>query len=225
MAIQKSYVITDSSKLDRFFARNADIEGLELKVGILEGKTRYEPRHVGSKSRAARRGKGPLKAEVLDRRRNIRELRSALTKVGAEKGRKVQRAMEKDIRAAFRSRGVSSKGLRKSARGTSVAKVAGVLQAGQPYHVIAMKGRATQLRRELQGIMDAMLRDKNPASLVRLIGERSVDAVQRAMTTAGHVDTGLLFRTTKFEIIDVKGRGFAQRVARARRVARKRARG
>jgi hypothetical protein len=220
----KSYVITDRKKLDAFLKAGGAIEDLELRVGILEGRTRYAPRHVGRKSRLRRRGKAPLEASELARRRGIRELRSSLEVIGSTKGGKARRALEKEIRAAFRAQGVSTKGLRKSTRGTAVARVAGVLQAGTPYHVIALNARRGKLRKELDAVLDIIKAGKIPRGKLAGIGKKSQEAIRRGMLKAGHVDTGKLRETTKFEIINTKERIRVQQAARAERAARRAAR-
>jgi hypothetical protein len=224
MARAKSYVINDRKRLDQFLKTYEDLQDIEIRVGILSGRPKYEPKHVGRKSRINRQGKTRISKGELGRRKNIRELRRELAADRLSKGSKFARAKEKEIRRVFRREGISTKGLRKSTKGTAVARVAGVLNAGDSYHVISLKRRQPELRKELQQIKDQIMATQTlPKNIVIKIGENSRNAVRGGILRADHYDTGHLSRNTQFEIISVSQKRISVGAARARRGERRRA--
>lgn len=218
MAIEKSYVVTDERKLMAFLAAGATLENLEMNVGILSGRDRYAPKHVGKKSRLNRKGKTKVDKAVLGQRADMRQMRQALAAIGAAGGAKAKSEATKQIRAAFRARGISTKGLVKSSKGTAVARVAGVLQSkkyGGQYHVPAIASKRGFLRSELQNIKSAIAAGRPFWVHIKKIAEGMKSAVRAGARAAGHVDTGKLWNTTAFELINTKGRSEARQAARA----------
>ena len=219
----RSYVITSRKRLDEFLREGDRLNRIELRVGILSGKPRYPKGWVGKKSRDQDRAPTRrVDPSELQRRAAIRSLRSQIGKLDP----KARKQAVKEIRQAFRGRGISTRGLTRSrsSKGTAAAKVAGVLHAGSAYHVVALNARRAHLARELEEIMRALHAGRKPTELIRGIGKRSRDAVRTQIVKEGHIDSRRLWKTTQFEITDLKGKIYHQRVARAKRAAARKAR-
>ncbi len=219
----KSYVKTSRKRLDEFLDDGKKLNRLIIRVGILSGKPRYPAGWAGSKSRDRnRQARRHIDQRELNRRATVRALRKNLEETQQKFGKhgaKIRRAMEKEIRAEFRARGVSSKGLRKGvkSRGTAVAKVAGVLHAGSAYHVTALESRRSGVALEVQRIIELIHRGQSAAPIIRGIGQKGRDAVRRNLSAEGHVDSRRLYRTTQFEVIDSPGEREFKAAARLER--------
>jgi len=219
----KSYVITSRKRLDEYLKKGESLNNVELRVGILSGKPRYPKGHRG---RAADRADADrtfrVKPEELERRAAMRELRKSLRGLDP----KTRKQALKEIRAAFKAKKISTKGLatRRSKKGTAVAKVAGVLHSRTQYHVLALDERRVVLRRELEDVNRAILRQGDPYREIRQIGQNTKAAVRASMARAGHVDSGRLLRTTQFEIINRQGEINYKQVLKTRRKLRRQVR-
>lgn len=222
----KSYVITNRKKLDAFFKRGNKIEQVEIRVGQLTGKPKYPPGHVGKRSRERTGSRKIIDRTELNRRTLIRGYRKQLDNMPKED----RKAAIKAIRAAFKKKGITSRGLTTKRGGAvAVARVAGVLESGKtggrPFHVISLNKRQPQFRKELDTIRLALIRGGNVAAALVTVGKNSKAAIRAGIRKSGHEDTGRLLRNTQYEVTDLKGKIEAKRIAKAERAAKRATRG
>ena len=220
----KSYVVTSRKRLDAYLAQGSALNQIELRVGQLTGKPRYPKGWVGRKSREwkAQADTRRVDPAELSRRGLVRAARAQLAGMDPAS----RRAAEKGLRAAFKSHGLSSKGLRRSGagQGTRVALVAGVMNAGSVYHAQGVADHLPELQREAEAIGVAIHLGQSPQPIIRGIGQGARDSVRRRLVASGHVDTGRMLLTTQFELIDRVGRRTFQSAQKAERAARRAAR-
>ena len=218
---------------DAFLQRLEQLKTLTLEVGILEGKTRYPPGHVGSKSRLHDNPErfAELRGQVARfgvgwKTRN-RQIRKMLDRQEARHGKRSRNRSERALRKAMRAEGLRTKGLRKSSRGTPVARVAGVLMV-MPHWREHLDMSGGRLSRELRELMQVLKAGDDPRAYLHRIGTRLKREFQREVRSMGHVDTGLLLRTVDYRIFDEKAAAimdrYKKRQKKARRAARRRIR-
>ena len=200
------YVLTNRKNLDAFTRAGGKLDDLVMGVGILSGKPKYPPGHVGARSRDAKRERyrraiGPGE---LQRRQMVRIYRRQVSQI---KDKSLRKQRIKELRRAFKEQGLSSRGLARAVtRGTAVARVAGVLQgttgAGlrSPYHVRAMKARGAATEHELEQVAQAMIRRGNFTRELKQFGQNNKNAVRQSFQATGHGDTGKLFRNIQYQI-------------------------
>jgi len=218
--MKKSYVITERSKLDAFLRRCGRVDDMGMIVGQLSGKPKYPRGHVGRRSREpGRRPTNTIKRAELDRRAQIRAARKTLEGLDASS----RRATIKELRAAFKMSGQSSRGLgRRRSAATPVARVAGVLAAQDQYHLRAIDRRRVAMQKELDAVMAAMLgRGGSITDRIITVGRNSVAAIRRSFAATGHVDTGRLLRNINYEFFSVSGKAAVKRAEKAARDLRR----
>jgi len=216
------FVTIDRRRLDAFLSSADKLSRLVLRVGILSGRDRYPRKRRHDPADTKRLERLSERGGAQTRLGAIRMLNKQLKELGRLQGARKQRQAEREIRRALKAQGLSSKGLvRRGKRGTAVARVAGVHQAGTSYHTVAIDRRRPSFRRELDQVQKAMLAGKNVAPLIISMGERFTKAVKAQVKTEDLWETGRLFATIDFEIVDRVATEFRRRVSRQRRAARR----
>jgi hypothetical protein len=218
----RSRVTIDFTKLDDFLSSVDKLTRIVIRVGILEGRTRYPPRRRHDPADTARLQSLRKAERPTTRLAAIRRLSRQLKDLERREGAKAARKAESEIRRQFREKGLSSKGLRRRSqrgKGTAVARVAGVHQSGTSYHTAAFDRRRPAFRRELAELERVMREGRAPGPLVKAMGERYREEVRRSIDQLELKESGLLRRSVDFEIVDRVATAFRRRVARQRRAA------
>lgn len=188
-----------------------------MVVGQLSAKPKYPKGHVGRRSRERSRSGSRLDPKEVVRRQHLRAARRTLSELDGE----ARKASLKQLRAAFRQGGMSSRGLgRRSAPATPVARVAGVIasdkRTGQ-YHRRAMEQRRRVFRFELESVRAALFGRGDLTARMKQIGINSVRAIRQAFVSTGHVDTGRLLRHIDHEFYSVSGKARVKAAAKEQR--------
>ncbi len=85
--------------------------------------------------------------------------------------------------------------------GTSVAVVAAILEERSGFRERAIRGRTEERRRDLRRLNRDLLRGGDVKRDLKRIGRKDRDAVRRSIRESGHVDTGLMLRSTRFSVV------------------------
>jgi hypothetical protein len=228
--VSRFYVLTNRRKLDAFLAAGNKLDDLAVSVGILSGKPKYPPGHVGRRSREKRTGwHHKIDQEELTRRAYIRQGRAQLSTI---KDPIFKKQKLKELRAQLKEHHLSSRGLARAVTaGTAVARVAGVIQgrtgAGMhsSYHQEAKRQHKVKADVDLQNVMRAMLRGQPPAPHLQKFGRGYRDAIRAALAATRHTDTGKLYRNTQYEITSKSQAAAWKAKQKADRAARRAAKG
>lgn len=214
----KSSVLTNRKRLDAFLAQAGRLDDLSVLVGIVTGKARYPKGHVGRKSRMTRYHR--TRPKTITRRAVVSKIRRHLeTMKGKDK-----RAATKMVRQEFRRRGISTRGLATTRRGTAVARVAGVMAARDDHHRAGIVASEAPREGALAGLWLDVLNGRSPSRGLQQFGRISRDSVRKKLRQTGHIDTGKMLRNTQYQIETVSGKAKAKRLGKARRALARRQR-
>lgn len=204
-------VTVDDSRFEAFINSADKLQRLQLRVGILSGKPKYEAGHVGAKSRTK---------DTMDRF-------AALSANASNPDR--ERSMLGAYRKNKAKKGQSFKRRARRKR-VSVAKVAAVVGFGgakgeRPklpgLWIDATNRQGAYLQQQSAEAMKLALAGQSPKLPIVRFGERLRIAFVAAVIREGHVDTRRLINTINWEITDLVREKFMRRQVAAMNKAKR----
>jgi hypothetical protein len=212
----KSYVLTNSKKLDAFIRMGGKINDIGMVVGQLTGKPKYPKGHVGRKSRD--RSRVPvdrIHPKERARRARIRALTAQLKGMGKSERKEARKQMVLMLKAEAKAQGEKAKfrGLGRLGRApaVAVAKVAGVIASrrstGQ-YHLEGLKRGQVLITSSLDHMRKGLLQraDGDVAAALTAMGKGLKELIRAAFRQTGHQDTGKLLRNIQYQVFSKGGK-------------------